>query len=81
MKFKKLLNGRRLSFFFFQFFEKQYSTYIVMHMCFFRRADFAMFEYPHASLSYTTTHLGQVTCEYYFFVTLLHSFKYLKPKL
>ncbi len=52
-----------------------------MHMCLFRRAVFAMFVYSHASLSYTTTHLGKVTCEYYFFVTLLHSFKHLKPKL
>lgn len=42
-----------------------------MHMCFFRRVVFAMFVYPHASLSYTTTtHLGQVTCDHYFFTTL-----------
>jgi hypothetical protein len=64
-------------FFFFQFFEKQYSTYMVMHMCLFRRAIFAMFVYPHAALSYTTTtHLGQVTCDYYYFATLLHIQKF-----
>ncbi len=73
------MDGGCLLLFFFQFFEKQYSTYVVMHMC--RRAVFAMFVYPHASLSYTTTHLGQATCDYYLFETLLHSFKNLKPKL
>lgn len=52
-----------------------------MHMCFLSREVFAMFVYPHASLSYITTHLGQVRSDYYFFMTLLHSFKNLKPKL
>jgi hypothetical protein len=75
------MDGGCLFFFFFQFFEKKYLTYIIMHMCFSRRVVFAMFVYPHASLSNTTTHLGQVTCDYYFFATLLHSFKNLKPKL
>ncbi len=44
-----------------------------MHMCFLRREVFAMFVYPHASLSYTTTHLGQVTSDLLFHDSYTHS--------